>query len=77
MVISLMRQWLLRLPVGYLLCFMLHMGSIGVYLGMVAGNVVCAAAMLWLFLRGRWQRTSVAELQMVPEEGPPETPQEA
>jgi putative MATE family efflux protein len=63
MVISLMRQWLFRLPLGYLLGFTLHMGSIGIYLGMVAGNVVCGAVTLWVFLRGRWQTSTVAGLR--------------
>ena len=57
-----MRQWLLRLPMGYLLGFPLHMGSVGIYLGMAAGNVICAAVTLWIFLRGRWQRVTVADL---------------
>jgi len=62
MVISLMRQWLFRLPVGYLLGFTLAMGSVGIYLGMAVGNVVCAAVTLWVFLRGRWQRAAVSDL---------------
>jgi putative MATE family efflux protein len=78
MMISLIRQWMFRLPVGYVLCFTLHMGSMGVYLGMVAGNVICAGVTLWVFLRGHWQRVSVAELrEEAPQEGLPEAPQEA
>ncbi len=62
MVISLMRHWALRLPIGYLLGYALGMGSMGIYLGMAIGNLVGAAVTLWVFLRGRWQRASVADL---------------
>lgn len=52
--LSLLRLWVLRLPLGYLLGFVLGMGSTGVYMGMVVGNVISAGLLLWLFRRGRW-----------------------
>lgn len=62
MLISLVRQWVFRLPVAYVLGIVLAMGGLGVYLGMVTGNVVCALLTLWLFLRGRWQTATVGDL---------------
>ena len=57
MVISLVRQ--LRLPAGFLMCKSLHMGSMGIYWGMVAGNVLGAVLTLWIFLQGHWQTATV------------------
>jgi len=59
MVISLIRQWIFRLPIAYVLGITLGMGGLGVYLGMAAGNVVCAAITLWVFLRGNWAKAVV------------------
>ena len=59
MVLSILRQWFLRLPVGFLLGFVLHMGSTGVYLGLVVGNVVCAVIAVWLFLSGGWEKAVI------------------
>ncbi|MHC4712246.1 MAG: MATE family efflux transporter [Planctomycetota bacterium] len=61
MVLSLVRLWVLRLPIGWILGFVVGLGSVGVYGGMVAGNMVSAALALWLFLRGDWQRAVIAE----------------
>jgi putative MATE family efflux protein len=63
MLISFVRQWLLRIPTGALLGYGLHMGSLGIYLGMVVGNVLGAALMLWVFLRGHWQTATVSGLR--------------
>jgi putative MATE family efflux protein len=62
MAISLIRQWALRIPAGALLGYGLHMGSLGIYLGMVISNVLGAALTLWVFLRGRWQTATVSGL---------------
>jgi putative MATE family efflux protein len=54
MVVSILRLWVFRLPMAFLLGFLLGWGSLGVYLGMVFGNVVCAFITLWLFFAGGW-----------------------
>ncbi|KPK65485.1 MAG: hypothetical protein AMK73_02845 [Planctomycetes bacterium SM23_32] len=59
MIVSILRLWFFRLPMAGLLGFVLGWGSLGVYLGMVFGNVVCAFITLWLFLAGGWQSAVV------------------
>ncbi len=64
MVLSLVRLWALRVPIGWVLGFVVGLGSVGVYGGMVAGNLVSAALALWLFLRGDWQEAVIAETDL-------------
>jgi putative MATE family efflux protein len=59
MVVSLIRVAGVRLPAAYLLAFTLGFGSMGAYVGMVAGNVVSASLALWLFRRVRWESAVV------------------
>jgi putative MATE family efflux protein len=49
MVVSLLRQWALR--IGW--------GSLGIYTGMGLANILCAVLMLWIFLRGNWTRAVI------------------
>jgi Na+-driven multidrug efflux pump len=70
MVISLLRLWALRLPAAYLLCFVLSWGSLGIYFGMVIGNVLCAGITLWLFFRGGWESAVIDAPGSEPEEAP-------
>ena len=60
MVVSLLRQVALRLPMAWVLGFVLGYGSTGVYMGLVVGNMVSAAVALWLFLGGGWESAVVA-----------------
>ena len=60
MVIHIVRLWVLRLPVSYLLAFTVGMGSIGIYLGMVFGNVITAVITFVLYRSGGWE-TAVVE----------------
>ena len=59
MVLSIIRLWAVRLPLAYVLGFVLNWGSLGVYIGMVTGNIVCAFVAFWLFWSGNWQRAVV------------------
>lgn len=59
MVISLLRQWVLRIPIALLLGFGFGMGSIGLYWGLVIGNVISAALAWWAFRTGEWDRAVV------------------
>lgn len=54
MIVSLLRQWALRLPLGYLLGYLLGWGSVGIYIGMGIANVLCAVIMLVVFRAGHW-----------------------
>ena len=59
MVISLLRQWVLRIPIALLLGFGLGMGSIGLYWGLVIGNLISAVLAWWAFRTGEWERAVV------------------
>ncbi len=59
MAVSIMRLWLFRLPAAYILAFVFGWGSMGVYTGMVIGNVLSAFIALWLFMGGRWESAVV------------------
>jgi len=54
MVLTIIRMWVLRLPVAWSLRWW-GLGAPGVYWGMVAGNVICAALTYQQFRRGKWQ----------------------
>lgn len=43
--------WVLALPIGYLLAFPLGYGAIGIWLGLLLGLTLTAAAMVWRFNR--------------------------
>jgi putative MATE family efflux protein len=68
MVVSLIRVWVVRLPVAFLLVRHVGLGSTGAYGGMVAGNIAAAGLALLLFLRGGW------ETALVPVRGADEEP---
>jgi Na+-driven multidrug efflux pump len=59
MVVSLLRQWALRMPMAYFFGYILGWGSLGIYTGMGLANILCAVLMLWIFLRGNWTRAVI------------------
>jgi len=59
MLVSILRTWIIRLPLALLLAFTLAWGSLGVCWAMVAGNVVAALLAFLFFHYGRWQRTII------------------
>jgi len=67
LVVTILRLWVLRVPVGWILVNTWHWGSYGVYWGMVAGNVISGAILLHLFRRGRWQQAVVPTGKPAPE----------
>lgn len=71
--VTLVRQFLLLLPVSWTLIFIFGLDSMGLYFGFMTGNVIAAGITWWLFRRGRWLR-AVVETQEdeEPEEEPPE-----
>ena len=54
MYLSIARLWLLRVPLAYMLCFMLNLGAVGIWWAMFISNVVTAAAGLLYLKRGTW-----------------------
>lgn len=61
-----------RVGIAVLLVYVAGAGSIGAYIGMVAGNVVAALLALWLFLAGGWETGVIRRREgaHVPPEGP-------
>ncbi|MEW6321958.1 MAG: MATE family efflux transporter [Acidobacteriota bacterium] len=60
MVTNLAGHWIIGLPVGYTLCFILGFGVWGLWVGLSTGLIVVGAVLLWV-----WQKR-IARLQTVP-----------
>jgi putative MATE family efflux protein len=56
MILSIARLWLLRIPIAYILSFVLGWGPLGLWWGMFASNVVISIAGLIWFSRGSWKQ---------------------
>jgi len=67
MMISIVRTWVLRLPLAYVLYKYLELGAIGIYLGMVGSNILAALLAFWLFWAGGWQSAVVSAAAVEPE----------
>ena len=59
MLLTLLRMWVLRLPAGYLLGFVLGWGSTGVYWGMVLGNAASAVLAYLMVRECHWQKGAI------------------
>jgi MATE family multidrug resistance protein len=46
MLANLVAYWLIGLPLGYLLCFRLHWGAIGVWIGLCIGLIIIGSGLL-------------------------------
>jgi multidrug resistance protein, MATE family len=59
MVVNLVAHWLLGLPIGYVLCFVLGYGVAGLWVGLSAGLIVCGVVLTWAWNRRitRYQTT--------------------
>jgi MATE family multidrug resistance protein len=53
MLANLVGYWVLGLPLGLALCFVLHWGVYGLWIGLTLALIVIAATLLW-----RWRRDS-------------------
>lgn len=51
MTVNLLGHWLLGLPVGYVLCFILGMGVWGLWVGLSTGLIVCGVILTWAWSR--------------------------
>ena len=47
--VNLVGHWLLGLPVGYVLCFVLGMGVGGLWIGLSTGLIVCGVVLTWVW----------------------------
>jgi Na+-driven multidrug efflux pump len=54
MYLNIARLWLLRVPVAYLLAFVLEIGPGAIWWGMFISNMLTAAAGLLYLKRGTW-----------------------
>jgi len=61
MTTSLIRIWMARLPVIWLLVIKFSMGHYGVWFGMLFSNVVVAVLMFILYNRGKWQKPVIKD----------------
>jgi len=57
--ISIVSLWAVQLPVCSLLAHRAGLGPTGVWLGMILGNLVCAAGMAYRLRSGRWREIRV------------------
>jgi putative MATE family efflux protein len=60
MILGIVRLWVLRIPLAYVLAFPLALGSNGIWIGMSASNVVSGIAAFGLLASRAWQRSVVA-----------------
>lgn len=59
MVLGIIRLWILRIPLAYVLAFVFKLGSDGVWLGMSISNVVAGLASFGLLANRSWLRSVV------------------
>ncbi len=61
MIISFCRLWVFRLPLCYVLAFIIGLGSNGVWYGMGLSNLFTAMVAIGFFLQGRWKKSVIEE----------------
>ncbi len=61
LVFSVVTLWIARVPVSYYLIFVAGWGTTGIWIGVVAGDVVGALAAIAWFTRGTWKEAIVDE----------------
>ncbi|WP_312912617.1 MATE family efflux transporter [Natronosalvus caseinilyticus] len=59
LVFSVVTLWIARVPVAYYLIFVAGWGTMGIWIGVVAGDVVGALAAIAYFTRGTWKGSIV------------------
>lgn len=62
MIVNLLAHWLLGLPIGYTLCFILGWGVYGLWVGLSLGLIIVGVILLWVWTRKirHYQLTGVA-----------------
>jgi multidrug resistance protein, MATE family len=51
MIVNLLAHWLLGLPIGYTLCFMLGWGVYGLWVGLSLGLIIVGVILLWVWTK--------------------------
>jgi len=55
LIMNLVGHWCVGLPVGYALAFHAGLGAQGLWIGLTVSLTIVGVALVWRFLRGRWQ----------------------
>jgi MATE family multidrug resistance protein len=58
MIANLLGHWLIGLPIGLLLCFVMGWGLVGIWTGLSLGLTTVAAGLLW-----SWRRQSLRKMR--------------
>src|SRR5690606_7674932 len=66
MVVGLVGYWCVALPLGYLLCFRLSYGVVGLWLGLCAGLMLVGLTLLYLWHRRIRTAVTARPLEAVP-----------
>jgi MATE family multidrug resistance protein len=53
LILQIIGYWIVGLPIGYILCFRMHYGAVGLWLGLCAGLMVTGTS-----LTATWNRTT-------------------
>lgn len=66
MLTNLAGHWLIGLPLGYVLCFHLGMGAVGLWWGLSAGLIVCGVVLLrvWHVRSAHYEHTGVTRVPL-------------
>ncbi|SEM52065.1 putative efflux protein, MATE family [Pseudoxanthomonas sp. GM95] len=60
MIIALVSQWLVQLPLGYVLSTYMHLGAVGIWWSFPTSNLATALLALGWFVRGQWMHGGIA-----------------
>ncbi len=77
LVFSVVTLWIARVPVSYYLIFVADWGTTGIWIGVVAGDVVGAIAAIAYFTRGTWKEAIIDEDDSETEGGAVSRPEQA
>jgi len=61
MALTLTRLWVFRIPMVYIISFLLGIGADGIWIGMALSNVMIGITALAWLARGRWERSVIRE----------------
>jgi Na+-driven multidrug efflux pump len=60
MVLNLIRLWIIRVPLSYLLPLIFKMGPKGIWIAMLASNLIVGSWAFILFFKGSWKSKIVS-----------------
>jgi MATE family, multidrug efflux pump len=66
MILMIMGQWLLQIPISYILAVHEKLGIAGIWWGYPLGNTILLVVTLWWFSRGTWKNARLTDDQPFP-----------